>query len=311
MTGTTRTTTDGRSLRRLAAALAAAVAAAVSVIGIAPAAASTASAGADYRSAPRSALVGAHGPAFDLAVATQGDVTITVLARRRADATRQPVARLTQQARPGGPRQVFIERLGAPSEAHEAETLAQLYALVLQLDPEARYCLAANARVDGAACDPARDGVSHGEFLRTLADRRAARLGSGVGTAVWQVVRVEAAPTPSWDADFVSARAIGPDGPMAGVTVYFNRQPHSICAARTGADGVARCRLVDQHGDEHEHDHGAAVVATYPGDVRADRILLPTTHVLPAPVPSRAAFARPFLPLVPLMPLDAAAPGRP
>lgn len=63
--------------------------------------------------------------------------------------------------------------------------------------------------------------------------------------------------------------------------IYFNRAPHSICAARTRADGLAICRLEDQHGDEGEHhDDAVPVIATYPGSVRADGVLLPTTYVL-------------------------------
>lgn len=301
---TTGPATEGRSPWRRAPAVAIASAIAIAIVGAAPALASDAPSGADFRPAPRSVLTGTGGPVFELIDTTHGEVTTTLLAWRQAGATRQPVARLTQQERPGGPREVSIERLGAPADEHEAATIAQLYAIVLRLDPAARYCLGRNPTGDGAPCDAARDGIAHDELLRTLADRRAALPAARMGAPAWQIVRVEAVPTRSWDADVVSARAIGPDGPMAGVTLYFNRQPHSICAARTRADGVAVCRLVDQHGDEHEHDHTLPAVATFPGDVGAARILLPTTRVLPsnaittvagagAPPPS---FARPFVP---------------
>ena len=59
---------------------------------------------------------------------------------------------------------------------------------------------------------------------------------------------------------------------------------HLIRAAlqRAGGDGLATCQLVDQHGDDESHSEEGKVpvVATYPGDVRAGRVLVPTTLVL-------------------------------
>jgi hypothetical protein len=52
--------------------------------------------------------------------------------------------------------------------------------------------------------------------------------------------------------------------------------------AKSREDGLAVCHLVDQHGDDDAHadDGDVPVVATFPGDVRADRVLVPTTLVL-------------------------------
>lgn len=190
---------------------------------------------------------------------------------------------------------------GARDVALELATIEQLYAFVLRLEPQARYCVGSTRQ----PCDVALDGGSHESALRSLVLMRERLQRFTAPGVVWHTVRMEAAPEPVRDVDVVGVRAIGPAGPMAGVDVFFNRAPHSTCVARTRADGVARCRLVDQHGDGHEHDHSAAVVVTYPGDVRSDRILLPTTHVLPVAAPGRTAFARPFVPF------GAAAPGRP
>ena len=54
--------------------------------------------------------------------------------------------------------------------------------------------------------------------------------------------------------------------------------------AKSRANGVATCHLVDREGDEDSHtgEEKVAVVATFPGDVRADRVLVPTTLVLSA-----------------------------
>jgi hypothetical protein len=84
------------------------------------------------------------------------------------------------------------------------------------------------------------------------------------------------------DADEVAVRVTTEEGAVEGVSIYFNRAPHSSCVGKSGKDGLATCHLVDQHGDgdAHEDDGAVAVVATFPGDVRADRVIAPTTLVL-------------------------------
>jgi hypothetical protein len=206
----------------------------------------------------------------------------TVLARQQAGGDPRPVARLAQ-VRQGAELQVSIQRLpeseGAAGRAdYEAAALAQLYALVLRQDPLARYCLGSGRQ----PCDAARNGVSQARVLRALANARE-RAADGTATAVpWRLVEMTATPSRSHEADVVGVRVTTHQVPLAGVSIYFNRAPHSLCMARTRADGVAACRLVDQHGDQGEHDDdGTPVVATFPGDVRADLVLPPTTHVLP------------------------------
>lgn len=245
--------------------------------------------GLDFKPATRTTLVSNRDVNFVVAQSRQGAEVTTFLARQRPGEAPHLVARLVQVSQ-GSELHVSIQRLPesvatANRAAHETAALAQLYALVLRQDSLARYCLGSA----GKPCDAARDGVSQAQVLHALADARERAADRNPVAVPWRVVDMRAAPIRSWDADVVGVRATSHEAPLAGVPIYFNRAPHSLCMARTGADGVATCRLVDPHGDAHEHDHAAAVVATFPGDVRTDRVLPPTTQVL-RPLPS---FAQP------------------
>jgi len=247
-------------------------------------------AGVDFRPAARTTLVASHDLNFLVAQWRDGAELTTVLARQQAGADPRPVARLVQVRR-GADLYSSIQRLPesfstAGRADHETAVLAQLYALVLRQDPLARYCLSSNRQ----PCDAARDGVSQAKVLHALANARKQAAERTPAAVPWRVVEMTAAPTRTWDADVVGVRATSDQAPLEGVAIYFNRAPHSICMARTGVDGVAVCRLVDQYGDEHEDEHEVPVVATFPGDVRTDRVLPPTTHVL------RPAFVLPGKP---------------
>lgn len=241
----------------------------------------------DYRPAPRSTLLSSRDVDFVVAFDRRRDGTTTLLAcRASGTAAAQPVARV-EQVRRGEVEHVSIERIphAASCAADGVAVLEQLYALLLRHEPQARYCLSLDS-VE-APCLAGRDEVSHARVLQSLGEART-RLAARAPTAVpWRHVQMREAPMPFWDADVVGVRAMAHDAPLEGVPIYFNRAPHSLCMARTRADGVAMCRLEDQHGDGHQHDHATSVVATFPGDVRADRVLLPTTHVLPAPAALR------------------------
>jgi hypothetical protein len=84
------------------------------------------------------------------------------------------------------------------------------------------------------------------------------------------------------DPDEVGVRISSDHGPMEGATIFFNRAPHSSCMAQSRETGLATCHLVDQHGDDESHSghDKVPVLATFPGNVRAERVLLPTTLVL-------------------------------
>jgi hypothetical protein len=240
----------------------------------------------EYRPALRSTLVSDRDATFVVAQWQRGAELTTVLARQQLGAAPHPVARVVQ-VRQGSELQVSIQRLPQSGSA----ALEQLYALVLRQEPMARYCLSSS----GQPCNPVRDGVSHAEVLVALADARD-NADRGPAAAPWRVVEMTGAHAPPSDADVVGVRATADQVPLEGVAIYFNRAPHSLCTARTRADGVAICRLVDPHGDEHDHDHAAPVVATFPGDVRTERVLLPTTYVLPTPFAPRIPIAVPGKP---------------
>jgi hypothetical protein len=250
----------------------------------------------EYRPALRSTLVSGRDVTFVVAQWQQGAERTTVLARQQAGAAPYPVARLVQVSQ--GPKlQVSVQRLpesggGAGHAVQDSAALEQLYALVLRQEPQARYCLGNGSK----PCNPARDGVSHAEVLLALADARERAAERSPAAVPWRVVEMAGAPSQSSDADVVGVRATAHQVPLEGVAIYFNRAPHSLCTARTGADGVAACRLVDPHGDEHDHDHAAPVVATFPGDVRSDRVLLPTTYVLATPFAPRIPIGLPGKP---------------
>ncbi|MCP5280856.1 MAG: hypothetical protein H6930_04525 [Rhodoferax sp.] len=234
----------------------------------------------DYRPAPRSGLVATRDTTFLIAHSQQGAQQSTVLASQQLGAAPRPVARLVQ-VRHGSQSHVSVQQLRddareAGSAEHAMSVLAQLYTLVLRLDPLAFYCIGG----DGPPCDAARGGLSHDQALQALAAAREQIAARATAASTWRVVELRPEPTPSRDVDVVGVRVTSRQGPLEGVSVFFDRAPHSICHARTGADGVAACRLVDQHGDEHAHDHVAPVVVTFPGDLRGGEVLLPTTHVL-------------------------------
>lgn len=210
-------------------------------------------------------------------VQVQDGKAVTVAVQLLAPPATAPAAEPADQATPAAGR--------ATSAASRADvaiaTLEQLYSLVLRQEPEARYCpldLQAVPAGDATACQA--PALPQAALLADLAERRTHAARQTPSAVPWQVVALQAAPQRSWDADLVSVQALGPQGPLAGIPVYFNRAPHSICQARTGGDGVATCRLQDQHADGHQHDHAVAVVATFPGDLRPAQVWLPTTQVL-------------------------------
>jgi hypothetical protein len=241
-----------------------------------------------YSAAPVSTLVSRRDLQFKLGHAQRGACRVTLLAHQAAGAEPRPVAMISSWQSDQGAR-VSVHRLFQSATLDTSDldvaALEHLYALALRQEPVARFAFA-----DGVPpCESARDDYSHAEFLRELArirERAVARPDHrGTGVA-WHVVSMAPAQTNRADADEVGIRVVSDQGPMAGTTIFFNRAPHSGCVARSGQDGVATCRLVDQHGDDESHseDGAAPVVATFPGDVRAGRFLLPTTFVLqPAP----------------------------
>ena len=206
--------------------------------------------------------------AFTLSVARRPGEQITTLLHEAL-----PVARITfRSPSPVGEGSLTIERLALSKPAPDLDIaiLERLYVLSLRQETESKYCFAEAGR----KCEPT---LSQGELLRKLVAARA-RAKPGVP---WQVVTMTARKVKGGTPDDVSARVTLEGRPLEGTPLYFNRAPHSTCTAKADAQGVATCKLVDQHGhDDGDHDD-AAVVVTYPGDVRADFARVPMTLVIP------------------------------
>jgi len=190
---------------------------------------------------PRSTLVSNSNLQFKLAHDQRGNAQ---LVHYPANGKPLPVAEISTSA---DGVVAFSLLPGSANGDVKVGTIERLHVLALRQDPEARFSFN-KSRL-----------MSHAELLGELVKARA-RTAQGVP---WRVVSIAAAPSGS-DDDDVAAVVSDDQGPMKGVTLYFNRAPHSSCSATTREDGVARCRLVDQHGDEDEHQDKAAVVATFP-----------------------------------------------
>jgi hypothetical protein len=232
---------------------------------------------------PVSTLVSKRDLPFKLAQMQRGPDRVTLLMHQPAGGEPSPVAAISS-SQSGGKAHVSLQRLatvagGRDSADLEVATWEHLYALAILQEPEARFCLVYGAQ----PCDAARDGHSHAELLRELARARQHAVGRArSGMVPWRVVSMTPAAMKGADADEVGVRVTSEQGPMGGASVFFNRAPHSSCVARSREDGLATCHLVDQHGHDESHaeDEHVAVVATFPGDVRVDRVLVPTTLVM-------------------------------
>lgn len=222
---------------------------------------------------------------FRIAHSRQPQGQTTVLAANDLDGKPVPVARIVTEA-VGGRTHVVVHRLAVSVPGRDPRltrllTVEQLYALTMRMDPGARYCLAQGSET----CDPAASGTSHAALLRSLAQARASAAALITGTlkvAVWNVVSLMPSGQQGGHHDSVSVRVMQGQRAMPRVTVFFHRAPHSGCQATTDTSGFAKCELVDQHGHlgAHEGEENIPVLVTYPGDVRAERTLLPTTLAL-------------------------------
>jgi len=238
--------------------------------------------------APRSTLVSRPDLRFSVARDMRGASEVTVLVHDMAPGTRVAVATVISSNSPEGPH-IAVRRLPLPGE-HDAvldvAVLEHLYVLAVQQDGRGRFCLA----LAGPACDPAKGGESHAEVLRRLVDARQGALNAAHAAGVpWSVVSMTPAPPPSAGADRVAVRVTAGERPLPGANIHFSRAPHSGCVATSDAHGLATCELVDYHGDDGDDDANVPVVATYPGDVRADRAWVPTTAVVPPREPQALA----------------------
>ena len=187
---------------------------------------------------------------------TQGDV--------------MPVAVVTTS-----PGRMTIERFplpqGTPADV-EVATLERLFVLAMRHEPLTRFSF------DG------QEGYSQdGLQVRLAHERERALKRAGIPGKPWAMVTMAAVRRPNAGGDDVAVRVMHQRRPVVGTPIFFNRAPHFGCSAKTGADGIAACTLRDMHPEEHGHEeHKEPVVATYPGDVRPERALPPTTLVIKA-----------------------------
>lgn len=238
----------------------------------------------EYSVAPASTLLSRRDMQFKLAEVEQGTTRLMVLAYQAPTSKPFPVAVLSS-SRSGDDTHVSIQRLPLPQLGGDqgslnVATIEHLYTLVMRHEPEARFCLTNSDQ----RCNAAKNGYSHSAVLQELARARQQAVGRAERTRTtvpWDIVSLAPSKMKHIDSDEVSVRITNDQGPMEGVTVYFNQAPHSSCVAKSREGGVATCHLVDQHGDPESHtEHEKApVVATFPGDVRVERIMLPTTLV--------------------------------
>lgn len=255
--------------------------------------------GVAYQPAPLSALSTRRDLRFVTARWAAGDLTVTVLAHQPDPGATRPVALLRQHRSQAwtSVRRLPLSDGPAPSADLALAVIEQLYAMVFRLDPLARYCIDPGPDEIPAACQASGAEASHGRTLQALAALREQAAAHRPAALPWHRVEITPVPWPSPDVDTVGVRVVGPGGSIERKPIHFNRAPHSICIARTDAEGLASCRLEDQHGDGSQHSHASEVVAIFPGELRPDRVLLPTTLVLPLAT-APPAFARPItLPL--------------
>jgi hypothetical protein len=208
--------------------------------------------------------------AFRLAQVQRGPGRLTILAHQDSAGQPVPVATMWSSASGKEVRLTLLKAAGAAGDLKLA-TLEHVYAMVLRQEPKARYCMD----------DGAERCQSHAEALRLLALSRqqAAR---GDGNRQWSVVSLSPVAVDSGDDHDVGVRVTTEQGTLEGVSVFFDRAPHFSCVAKSGKDGVATCQLIDQHGEEESHADEAPMptVATFPGNVRPERVWAPTTLVL-------------------------------
>jgi hypothetical protein len=132
-------------------------------------------------------------------------------------------------------------------------------------------------------------GLTHAQLLERIAQERECTAGAMATTGEapskrWRTVSLEPSGPPR--KSVVAARLREGRAPLAGATILFFRAPHYQCSGTTDNTGLATCELEDTHPhsghDDHEEDDedsAAPTLATYPGDVWPDVIVLPTTAV--------------------------------
>lgn len=182
---------------------------------------------------------------------------------------------------------VQLAWLSLPDSARPAPGLdvardEHLYTLAFRQAADASYCIPSNS----GSCDGGQV-LSQGEALQRVALHRECALAAQppsvrVNAPRWRVVTISPQQALAGPKARVSVRLSDQDVALAGVQVLFSRLPHSACAATTQGDGTATCELADAQGHEGGHPEfdRAPVLVTFPGNVRGNPVLLPTTKLV-------------------------------
>lgn len=79
----------------------------------------------------------------------------------------------------------------------------------------------------------------------------------------------------------VKVRLLNKQNPISSELIFFRKEPHMECVAKSNLDGFASCNLEDTHGHDHHHeDAESIIVATFPGKIGPASILLPTAEII-------------------------------
>ncbi|WP_326538573.1 hypothetical protein [Pseudorhodoferax sp.] len=247
-----------------------------------------------------SALVTKGLPGTVLSVATLGGREFTGVLREGAAPSLLALV-VTEDASQGG-RMTSTHWLAQDASAEAAPAtvaaLELLYAHLSRMPPENAYALVAG---NPPAQQPTSMARTQGEVLAQIARWRscaAAAMPAHPANAAlrpWQTIDLQPRTGPllaGGDGHLVSVTVRAGTEALRQGSVIFTRQPHLVCQADVGPDGVASCRLADAHFHEHVHDNeGDVTVATFSGVMGGAAILPPMTAQWRHP---QRSFAQPF-----------------
>jgi hypothetical protein len=241
----------------------------------------------ESRPAPASPLLTDPKLKFDLVSAAWRGKDLTVLVQRRSASTDSLLGFVSRARKSDDPHAAYhwhpVAARRCQASAVDLAALEHMFRVAINDVVTERYRFAIG---DGRQ-DESDSHLTHAQLLLRIAEERECVAGALTNIESrplkrWRSVLLEPADTGGHGA-VVSARLRSADGPVLSATILFTRAPHLECSASTDSKGVASCRLEDMHGhDDHgDESPGAPTLASCPGEVKSDLIMLPTTLVLP------------------------------